>query len=405
MRPLAGIRVLDISRVVSGPFAGRILSDLGAEVVKVEPPAGDETRAYGLERAGLTGSFIQQNVGKQNISIDLKAPGGRELLLRLAGVADIVVENFRPGVLDRLSLGWQVLHAANPALVLLSITGFGQSGPAVARRAYAPVIHAETGLIARQAACDGRPPTDPMPSIADTNASLHGVVAVLAALHLRSRTGKGQHIDIAMTDAMLSTDDYSHHALDGQPIIKVGGDVWDAPGGQLLTAGLFEKTWAGISTRYDLAELDSAEPPPVADQMRVVQRWMKTFPTRQALLDALDSAGVPWANVCRPMDVFQSDWAKYRGTSAEIDDRAGGTRSVVQTPYKFSDAESGVAGRIAYRGEDNAGVLRDWLGMSSSAIAELESSGALTAEQPPGPEHIGGRDGLSERQDTSVREP
>ena len=133
--PLQDLKVLDVSRVVAGPFAVRLLADLGADVVKVEPPEGDATRLYGENRHGLSGSYFQQNAGKRNICIDLKAPGGRELLLRLAAVADMMIENFRPGVLQRLGLGWNVLREANPNLVLLSITGFGQTGPAVHRRA------------------------------------------------------------------------------------------------------------------------------------------------------------------------------------------------------------------------------------------------------------------------------
>lgn len=377
-RPLDGVRVLDVSRVVSGPFAGRLLSDLGADVVKVEPPGGDETHRYGLTRGGLSGSYIQQNVGKSNVCIDLKADGGAELLLRLAAVADIMVENFRPGVLDRLGVGWSTLSRANPRLILLSITGFGQDGPSRNRRAYAPVIHAETGLVARQAYFDARPPSDPMPSIADTNAALHGVIAALAALHMSQRSGIGQHIDIAMTDAMLTTDDYSHHALDHFPIVRVGGDVWDAVGGQVLTAGLFEVVWPLFFVAY---ERDLAGPDGIADvtaaRMQAVQAWFSTFTDRDALEGALNKAAIPWAAVRPPMEVFDSAWAKARQTFAEIDDRVGGHRRVTQTPYRFSAAVSGVKPRVAYRGEDNLAALHRWLGMSSAEVDELSSRGAL----------------------------
>ncbi|HEY9474422.1 MAG TPA: CaiB/BaiF CoA-transferase family protein [Mycobacteriales bacterium] len=386
-RPLAGVRVLDVSRVVSGPFATRLLSDLGADVVKIEPPVGDETRAYGLRIGGLSGSYIQQNVGKSNVCIDLKAPGGRELLLRMAEVADLMVENFRPGVLDRLGIGWGVLRQHNPGLILLSITGFGQYGPASARKAYAPVIHAETGLVARQAHFDARPPSDPMPSVADTNASLHGVIAALAALHMRGRTGVGQHIDIAMTDAMLTTDDYSHHALDDFPILRVGGDVWEAPGGQLLTAGLFELNWQRMSASYpDVFAPDAAGYADAPVRMAAVQRWISDFPGRSELLEALDTAGVPWADVRQPMDVFDSDWARARQTCAEIDDRAGGTRRVVQSPYKYSDAHSGLVPRIAFRGEDNETALRRWLDVDADELEELATAGVLLAESVGAPE-------------------
>ena len=382
-RPLAGVRVLDVSRVVSGPFASRLLSDLGADVVKVEPPRGDETRAYGLKRGGFSGAYIQHNVGKSNVCIDLKAAGGSDLLVQLASKADLMVENFRPGVLDRLGIGWSVLSSANPGLILLSITGFGQHGPASGRKAYAPVIHAETGLIARQAHFDARPPSDPMPSVADTNASLHGLVAALAALHMRERTGLGQHIDIAMTDAMLTTDDYSHHALDGFPIVRVGGDVFDAVGGPVLTAGLFEGTWERLVATYgdDLGATAVGEAQ--ADRMAAVQRWMSAFDARETLQKALDAAGVAWADVRSPMDVFDSDWARDHETSAEIDDRVGGTRRVTQSPYRFSDAVSGVVPRIAYRGEDNASALQRWLGVPAGEIERLVATGVLQTEERP----------------------
>ena len=147
--PLAGLKVLDFSRVLAGPFAGRMLSDLGADVVKVEPPDGDVTRQWGKVIAGLPGYYFQQNAGKRNISIDLRAPGARELVLGLVRHADVLIENYRPDVMPRLGLGWDALSAANPRLVMLSISGFGQGGPESHRAAYAPIVHAEMGLMER----------------------------------------------------------------------------------------------------------------------------------------------------------------------------------------------------------------------------------------------------------------
>ncbi len=131
MRPLEGVRVLDLSRVVAGPFAGRMLSDLGADVVKVEPPDGDISRFWGEERNGITGFFQQQNAGKRNLCIDMRADGAVELIVSLAAKADIVLENYRAGVMDRMRVGWPVLSAANPRLIMASISGFGQGGPRV----------------------------------------------------------------------------------------------------------------------------------------------------------------------------------------------------------------------------------------------------------------------------------
>jgi len=157
--PLEGVQVLDLSRVLAGPFAGRMLSDLGADVVKLEPPQEDLTRLWGAVIGGVPGYFHQQNAGKRDVCIDLSVPEGVALAQQLAAKADIVIENFRPGVMDRLGLGYRQLNAARKDLILLSISGFGQDSPESQRMAYAAVIHAESGLVTRQAR-DGRPPQD-----------------------------------------------------------------------------------------------------------------------------------------------------------------------------------------------------------------------------------------------------
>src|SRR5579872_853628 len=155
--PLAGLKVLDFSRVLAGPFAGRLLSDLGADVVKVEPPDGDITRLWGRKAGGLAGYYFQQNAGKRNVSMDLRAPGARALALELAAKADVVIENYRPDVMPRLGLGYSDLSAVNPRIVMLSISGFGQGGPESHRPAYAPIVHAEVGLHERAARRSGLP--------------------------------------------------------------------------------------------------------------------------------------------------------------------------------------------------------------------------------------------------------
>jgi CoA:oxalate CoA-transferase len=380
--PLGDLRVLDLSRVVSGPFAGRMLSDLGADVVKVEPPEGDVTRVWGEVRHGLSGFYTQQNAGKRNICIDLKAPGGAELVQRLAARADVVIENFRPGVADRLGVGYAALSAGNPGLVMLSVSGFGQQSPDAQRQAYAPVIHAESGLIGRQAAFDGDA-SDPMLSIADTNAALHGLVAVLAALHLRRTTGTGQHIDMAMLDAMIATDDYAHHAVDDFPVRRLGGEVWEAPGGPLLVAGEFRNTWRMLTTAHDVAD----PTPPGADletkirfRRQAAQAWMASFADRNDLKRALEKADLAWADVRSPVEAVAGPTAVARGVVADIDDRTGQRRGVVQSPYRFSDAASGVRGPAPYRGEHNGEVLREWLDLDDDAVADLTQRGVLQAE-------------------------
>jgi CoA:oxalate CoA-transferase len=382
--PLARLRVLDLSRVLAGPFAGRMLADLGADVVKVEPPEGDVTRGWGAVRHGIGGYFAQQNAGKRTLCIDLEAPGATALLLRLAQRADVLIENFRTGVAERLGLGWERLHALNPRLVMLSISGFGASSPEAGRAAYASVLHAEAGIVERQARFDAAPYTDPVLSIADMNAGLHGLVGVLAALQLRERTGTGQHVDIGMLDVMLATDDYAHFALDETPIIRGGGEVWEAPGGPIMITAEFRNLWRALT-----AKLGVADPtPPGADLAAKIRArrgaaadFFRAFPSRSALIAELDRANLAWGDVRSTAAAFESPTAEARGTAVWIDDRGGGRRRVVQSPYRFSDATSGVRGAAAHRGEHNREVLGEWLAASADEITELEEARVLLAEE------------------------
>jgi crotonobetainyl-CoA:carnitine CoA-transferase CaiB-like acyl-CoA transferase len=386
--PLAGLRVLDLSRVLAGPFAGRMLADLGADVVKVEPPEGDITRGWGQVRHGLGGYYVQQNVGKRTLCVDLAALGGAELVLRLAARADVLIENFRPHVMARHGLGWQRLSAQNPRLVMLSISGFGAASPEAHRPAYAPVLHAESGAVARQAQLDRAPhTTDFVLSNADTNAGLHGLVAILAALHLRERSGVGQHIDLAMLDAMLATDDYAHFALDEAQISRGGGEVWDAPGGPIMVTGDFRNLWRVLTKKLGVID-PTPENASLDEKIRARRAaagrfYASAFATRAELTAALDRAAIPWGDVRSVADAFASPTARARGSAALIDDRAGGERRVVQSPYRFSAAPSGIAGGVRYRGEDNRAVLADWLGAADDEISRLEAAGVLLAEKRP----------------------
>ena len=254
VRPLAGIRVLDLSRVFAGPVAGRVLDDLGAEVVKVEPPEGDVTRNWGRRTAGLSTYYVQQNVGKHNISVDLRAPGGPELVRELAGAADIVLENFRPGVLAKFGLDWAALSAANERLIMLSISGFGQDSPESQRAAYAAIIHGEAGLVPPADDYDEQPPTDVTFSAADVLSGMHGVIGVMAALRVRDETGFGQHIDLAMMDAMAFSSDQIVSCLDGGRGEPRGGSVWKTANGQMMLTGSLRWIWHCMSNTHGLVD-------------------------------------------------------------------------------------------------------------------------------------------------------
>ena len=382
MKPLAGVKVLDMSRVLAGPFAGRILSDLGAEVVKVEPPEGDVTRNWGRVRAGLAGYYTQQNVGKRNICIDLRAEGGPELIRQLTAEADILIENFRPGVMARYGLSYDELRAVNPRLVMLSISGFGQEGPESGRAAYAPILHAESGWLQRSATWHQREVTDLNLSAADTNASLHGTIGIMAALRVAETTGEGQHIDMCMLDAFLATDDASHAGLDDISYNAAGGLVWEGTGGPVLTAGDFRWIWKCLRDTHGLtddAPADADVETKRAARTSAINGFLTSFDSREAMYDALDAANLAWGDIKTTGEAYASPTATHRGTSVEIDGRDGTTRRVPQTPYRFSSSTSGLAeGATApHRGEHNGEVLRDWLGLGPHDAGALTATGVL----------------------------
>lgn len=382
--PLEDLKVLDMSRVLAGPFAGRMLADLGADVVKVEPPDRDVTRLWGKKVGSISGYYNQQNAGKRNISVDLRKPEGTALLIELARKADILIENFRPGVMARLGLDWPILQAANPRLIMLSISGFGQQGPEAGRAAYAPIIHAETGAIYRQAQRADSYPVEMCMSFADTNAGLHGLVGVLAALHLRNNTGLGQHIDIAMVDAMLATDDHTHYHLESSEVNNGASEVWNATGGPIIVAGDFRHIWRQLNT-----VLGVADPTPpgalLAEKIRCRREaagaFFMGFDDRASLTRALDKANIAWGNVNATADFLaDSPTVKERGSIVRIDDRQGATRPLYQSPYRFSDARSGVRGGAPLLGEHNVEVLADWLDLPAQDVDHLLENGVLVSE-------------------------
>ena len=387
-RPLSGVRVLDLTRVFAGPVAGRILVDLGAEVVKVEPPEGDITRKWGRRTAGLSSYFTQQNCGKQTIGVDLTAPGGPELVAELAAAADIVIENFRPGVLARYGLDWERLSAQDPGLIMLSISGFGQGGPESQRAAYAAVIHAETGVI-DQGAADG--PQDVGFGAADVISGMHGVIALLAALRVRDATGMGQYIDIAMVDAMVFSSDQIMTSLDRGPAEVRRGELWDTASGRMMIPGGLRWIWHQMSNLHGLvdpspegADLDEK----LANRRQTVTDFLCGLPDRDAVIAALDHAGLAWGELRAHGEVFESPTIAHRGTVVEIDDRAGGRREVVRSPYRMSETDTGVVGHAGYLGECNRDVMERWLDKDDPQIDRLVAGGVLVHD-----ERIGAGDG------------
>ncbi len=383
--PLAGLKVLDFSRVLAGPFAGRMLADLGADVVKVEPPDGDVTRLWGRVAGGIPGYYHQQNAGKRNLCIDLRAAGARELVHRLVAEADVLIENYRPDVMGRLGIGWTDLKGVNPRLIMLSISGFGHGGPESHRPAYAPIVHAETGLMDRQARRGDIPFKDLPLSVADTNASLHGLVGLLAAVIQRQQTGLGQHVDIAMIDATIATDDQIHYDLeDSEATGPLPNDTWETGAGPILVSADIRYLWKLLVTEFGLEDgLDAAAglEAKIDARRAVIAEFMVSLDSWDAVEAAMARMNLAWGQVRNAATMTEQPTVQARGSIVEIDDRAGGTRPVPQSPYRFSLATSGVRGPAPHRGEHNRRVLTEWLEMHEDEVARLETAGVLQADE------------------------
>lgn len=401
--PLDGIRVLDFTRVLSGPHATRMLADLGAEIIKVEPPSGDVTRFTGPRRNSMASYYAQQNTGKRSVSIDLARPEGAQLALALAGRSDVVIENYRPGVMERFGLGYEAVAAVNERVVYASITGYGATGPWRDRRAYAPVVQAETGLTKSQGdhGRGGVYRTD-RHSHADVYTSLDAAAGVLAALYQRERTGRGQWIDVAMAQVMLYVNEHIHDELyDGdvdenqvrsfgnedQPVVTLADGSGAAIAGNPCANGNFEMYLAAIG-RPELA--DDPRFATVASRQKHIDdliAYIADFASTVADVDELEGRladhRLAVGAVRSAREVCDSDWARERTAVVDVDDRGGGTYRIPNAPWKFSDApDVGVSGTPRYRGEDNAEVLGDVLGLSDDEIRSLAEDGVLSDHLP-----------------------
>jgi CoA:oxalate CoA-transferase len=392
-KPLAGVRVVDFSHVLAGPFCTRILADLGADVIKVETPQGDLSRRLGDRRGGMSGYYLQQNCGKRNVSIDLKQPEGLELACRLVERCDVLVENFRPGVMQGLGLGADSLRRRNPALIYCSISGFGHDSPHRDQRAFAGIAHATTGILHRQAAMSGTEPQDSVLAVGDTVTGLQAVIAIQAALWLRSRTGQGQFIDLAMHDALLAIQEAANFVLfSGQSADTDFLCAWIYRCGERYVAvpsdprahwsdfcALMERPDLLDDPRYDTyaKRVDS-----LGELEDHISQWVSRQSDAESVVQQLHRRGMAGAKVLTLTEALASEQVRHRAMTVPREDRNGAWVPVLNSPYRFSDAECGVTGRGAFRGEDNREVLTEVLGLDDAELADLEAQGILSARVP-----------------------
>jgi crotonobetainyl-CoA:carnitine CoA-transferase CaiB-like acyl-CoA transferase len=397
--PLNGIRVVDFSRVLAGPLCARTLQDLGAEVIKVEPPSPDVSRFAFPSSDGMSGYYAQQNAGKRNVSINLNIPGAYELALKLCDTADVVVENFRAGTLGFFGLDYETLAKRNPRLIYASITGYGQGGPWRHRMAYAPTVQAEAGFTENSVRHYGEALTEPRTdslSHADVYSGLQAVIAILAALNSRQKSGRGQYIDVAMAATLLAVNERAHvdladDDLGAEPAVLGATDCafFTGPQGEhftVATSVVGSRTfpsWLRAMRRADLAD-DPRFASAAARRMnfgalhQIIQNWILTFPDMATLDAQFDEAKIAMGEIRSIKDLSKSEWTDYWGAIQLVSDRNGGEYRLPGRPWRFSHEELTPIGTPAFQGEHNLEVFRE-LGVSEGELAQLKSSGALVS--------------------------
>jgi crotonobetainyl-CoA:carnitine CoA-transferase CaiB-like acyl-CoA transferase len=388
-KSFAGLRVLDFSTTIAGPHCARMLADMGAEVIKVEAAEGETMRTRPPLRNGCSTAFGQLNVGKKSLVLDLKSTAGLEVVRRLIADADILVENFRPGVMQRLKLDWARLGALNPKLIYCSISGYGQSGPSAELPAYAPVIHAASGYdMAHLAYQPGRSRPDCCGIYhADVVAGTYAFGAISAALYQRHLTGRGQHIDVSMLESMLTLTlnevQWSQFAV--APTSRPMFGPIQTSDGYVMVAIASEKTFQGLTKVIGRPEwVSDPRFARYADRrnnwaqlMDGVEAWSQTVTTERCL-EALSGEGVPSSAYRTVAEALNDPQITHRRALSEVED-GGGTFRVLNVPFRMSGADVSAGKRISTLGDHTRALLRE-TGCSEEQIAAL-SSGTLADQR------------------------
>jgi crotonobetainyl-CoA:carnitine CoA-transferase CaiB-like acyl-CoA transferase len=378
MKSLQGLRVLDFSTTIAGPHCTRMLSDMGADVIKIESEGGETMRTRPPVRSNCSAVFGGLNVGKKSVVLDLKSAKGVEAIRKLAAKADILVENFRPGVMRRLKLDYGSLHELNPKLIYCSISGYGQTGPSAELPAYAPVIHAASGYdMAHLAYQPGRERPDYCGVYhADILTGVYAFGAISAALYQRHGTGQGQHIDVSMLESMLSLtlNEVQGAQFAIKPPQRPMFGPMETSDGYVMVAIASEKTFQNLVTvagRPDFVRdprfaAYAARRDHWGDLMEGVEAWSRRLTSQQCLTE-LNGAGVPCSAYRSVAEAMADPQMAHRGALAEVAD-GGGTFNVMNMPFRMSGAEVSAGPRVADVGEHTEEVLKD-IGMADTGIA------------------------------------
>ena len=394
---LDGYKVLDFTQVLAGPTTTRYLAEMGAEVIKVEiAPNGDIARGVPFIRDGRSAYYIQQNRGKRSLCLDPKKPAGLALLKELVPKVDVLVQNFAPGVIERLGLGYDVVRALNPKIVMCSISSLGRTGPLANRPGYDYIGAAYSGVLDMTGFID-RPPVFPQVGIGDISTGVHAMGAILAALLHRERTGKGQHVETSLLDCY-----FSYHEANVELLSASHGTMQPKRAGShhylVCPAGIFNGKRspvliiAGIDHQFPylcraMGRPDLATDPRFKDLpsraqhaeelIALVQAWIDSLPSDDELMRLLEENRVPHAPVLSVEQAMNHPHLRERGTVRTIHDRLFGDFDAPTFPLRFSEYPEPLDLTAPTLGEHNAEILRDYLGYDPNRVRQLEESGVL----------------------------
>lgn len=394
MGPLAGVRVIDFTRVLAGPAASLALADLGAEVFKIEPPGtGDETRSFPPLREGESHYYLAVNRGKKSIVIDLKSPEGLALVKDIIVKCDVLVENYRPGVMDRLGLGYEALKAINPRLIYCSISGYGQTGPLKDQPSFDIVLQAMSGALSMNGEKDGLPTKMGIP-LGDLVGGINGPIGILSALFERNRTGVGRHIDISLMDGLMGMLGYIAQLgfFSGQEPQRVGSQhpnlvpygIFPAKDGSIviacLTAGFWSRVCRSIECPHltDDARYDTLEKRRDArEEVNAIVSAFTETRTVAELIAIFTEHEVPHAPILGVLEALNHPQSVARNMVVETQHATLGSIPIVNRSIRFTDSEQPVPEAPPVLGQHTDSILSDVLEMTAEEIAALKASGVV----------------------------
>ncbi len=397
---LDGYKVLDFTQFVAGPTVTRLLAEMGAEVIKVEiAPAGDPLRTMYVFKNGRSSLFVQHNRGKMSLCLDAKCGAGREILLDLARCVDVVVENFTPGAIARLGLGYETVSRINPRIIMCSISGFGQSGPLADKPGFDTLGASYAGVLDMNGQAGGSP-CPPGAAIGDVTAGLNGAASIGFALLHRERTGRGQYLDISLLDTYFHCHDFSVQAFSAsggaiQPT-RTGPNVPGyAPAGvfagkhrSIVIMGITLAQWRALCSIIGHPEMGD-DPQFATSTQRVehmatirplIQRWLDSLDSDEEAIRILEENRIPVAPVLTVAEAVNHPHLRQRGTVTVVHDPVLGDFEVPASPWRFSEFPASMDLQAPFLGQHNERVLKHYLGYSDKEVAALMDQGVLHRE-------------------------